>query len=105
MGMITSSRLLDDGNILFRVVLEQDEALALKSHVNNIHLFAADLCDREINIIKKGRKGVTVYFGIPLSLRKKGRDAFGELSCQKLEFERNSFFIYVLEKKVQLDKI
>ena len=40
MGSILSSRVKDDGKIVFEVCIDQEEALQLKGHLESIHLFS-----------------------------------------------------------------
>ena len=105
MGMVTSSKLLDNGKMLLRISLEESEVIALKNHVRNVHVFAGDLCNNEVNLIRKGKSGVTKYFGIPFSLRTKNQKHAGEGSCQKLETDSKVFFVYVVNRKNHLDNV
>lgn len=97
MGTIINSRLLNN-NILYKILLNQEEVLTLKNSIKNIHIFAADLCDQSTNLIKKGKNGVTVYFKIPFSLRYRKKKYFKKISYQKLETESKVFYVYVIDK-------
>jgi hypothetical protein len=98
MGTIIGSK-LNNGNVFYKVLLTQEEALALKNSIKNVHIFAADLCNKEAKIIQRGKKGVTKYFTIPLSLRSRKKKFYRKISYQKLETKSKVFYIYVVDKK------
>ncbi len=97
MGEIISSKITPN-NIIYKILLENDEVLALKNAIKNIHFFAADLCNKEAKIIERGKNGVTKYFYIPFNLRFRKKKAYKKISYQKLETHSKVFYIYVIDK-------
>ena len=74
MGEIINTKTSSD-KIIYKIKLDEEEALQLKNHMKKVHVFSGDLCDKDTKIIERGNKGGAKYFTIPLSLksRKKGR--------------------------------
>ncbi|OGJ21282.1 hypothetical protein A3K73_05515 [Candidatus Pacearchaeota archaeon RBG_13_36_9] len=103
MGEIISSKVLPNNNVLYRVLLEIDEALALKNGFRNVCLFSPELCKKEARIIERGREKSTKYFEIPFNLRFRKKKAYEKISYQKLENHSKIFYIYVINKNSPLD--
>ena len=98
MGRIINFKVLPNNKILYRILLEQEEVLALKNAIENIHLFAADLCLKKAQIIDRGKNRSTKYFTIPFELKFRKKKSHREISYQKLEIGTKIFFIYVIHK-------
>jgi hypothetical protein len=98
MGSIISSKVLLNGNILFKIVLSEEEVRNLKNAMRNIHLFSAELCDVESKVIEKGKAGVTKYFLVPICLRTRKKIYPKTVRCHKVETDTKVFFIYILDK-------
>jgi hypothetical protein len=98
MGEIISSKELTNGNIIYKIILEDYEALSLKNAINNINLFSSDLFNNENFIMKRGNEGVTKYFEIPFNLRFRKKKFHNRLTIQKLETYSKTFYIYVIKK-------
>lgn len=96
MGEIISSKVSKD-KIIYEIALTHDEALYLKGHFNNIHLFTENVAEIRTNISQRGKNEATKYFLIPRELRK-GLDFHCPVSCQKFETHDKTIFIYVLDK-------
>jgi hypothetical protein len=99
MGTILSFKVLPDNQIKFKIALDENEALALKGSVRNIHIFTHELCITESKIIEKGKGGVTKYFLIPPKLRKRSKIKVDKISCNKIETDTKLFFIYTIDKE------
>jgi hypothetical protein len=97
MGEIVSSRIGDDGRILFTLSLAQDEALQLRGHINNIFIFSDNAAEIKTNIAMRGKNSATKYFLIPKELRK-DLNFPGEVACQKIETKTKTIFIYSIDK-------
>jgi len=91
-GVIINSKKLSKGEVLCKIVLNQEEIRNLKGHMKNIYLFNPNLCSHPSQINTRGNNGVTKYFKIPLSLRSR-KKYLGNLSYQKVE--TNMFFIFM----------
>ena len=98
MGEIIDSKVLANNNILCKVLLEIDEAQALKNGFRRVYLFAPKLCEKEAKIIERGRNNSTKYFEIPFSLRFRKKKTYDAASYQKLENHSKIFYIYVINK-------
>lgn len=96
MGSIISSRVKDDGKVVFEVVIDSDEALQLKGNLNNIHIFSDDVIDIESNLAQRGKNEATKYFLVPKQVRKDLKIS-GAVRCQKFETKNKSIFIYVVD--------
>jgi len=103
MGEIISSKVLPNNNFLYRVLLEVNEALALKNGFRNVCLFCPELCEKEARIIERGRERSTKYFEIPFNLRFRKKKIYEKISYQKLENNSKVFYIYVINKNNSLD--
>lgn len=96
MGTILSSRMKDDGKVVFEIAVDYDESVQLKGHMDNIHIFSENVTDIKTNISQRGKNEATKYFLIPKELRKDLKfDA--KTTCQKIETKTKTIFIYVLD--------
>ncbi len=98
MGDVISSKIFPNNNIIYKILLEKEEALALKNAIKNIHFFSPNLCTKEAKIIERGRQSSTKYFKIPFSLRFRKKKSYDKISYQKLENHSKIFYIYVIHK-------
>jgi hypothetical protein len=97
MGSILNSKTTNDGKIIFEVVVDYEESLQLKGHVNNVHLFSEEVVDIKSNISLRGKNEATKYFLIPKELRQ-GLMFNTKVTCQKMETPTKVIFIYVVDK-------
>ncbi|MBS3100692.1 hypothetical protein A2641_01005 [Candidatus Nomurabacteria bacterium RIFCSPHIGHO2_01_FULL_37_25] len=97
MGAILSSRIKDDGKVVFEVSLDYEEATQLKGFMNNIHIFSENVADIKANISQRGKNEATKYFLIPKELRKNMKFN-AKTTCQKIETKTKTIFIYVIDK-------
>lgn len=97
MGTILTSRMKDDGQVIFEVSVDYDESVQLAGHMDNIHIFSENIVDIEAHISQRGKNEATKYFLIPKGLRKNLKfDA--KTTCQKIETKTNTIFIYIVDK-------
>ena len=97
MGAILSSRVKDDGKIIFEVSLDYEEATQLRGYMSNVHIFSENAADIETNISQRGKNEATKYFLIPKELRKNMKFT-AKTTCQKIESKTTTIFIYVVDK-------
>jgi len=97
MGEILKTKTRSE-KILYKIELTENEARQLKNHVTKVHMFSANLCNHDSNIIERGAKGGAKYFTIPLSLKSRKKKRYGKVSYQKIETEDKIFFICVVDK-------
>jgi len=99
MGEIIKSRVAGD-KIVCSIAVNEEEAIALKGRIKNIHMFAIDLCDTDSTIIEKGKNGVVKYFRLPCNLRLKSKKKPELRSCQLIETDTSVFVINICEKPI-----
>lgn len=97
MGEIIGSRVVGD-RILYRVMLDEKESLALKGNIRHVQLFSLDLCDTESRIIEKGKDGVTKHFLIPIRYRSKSKKKPRSIAYQMIDLDTKAIYIYIVEK-------
>ena len=97
MGDIISSRLRDDGKVVFEVAVNYDEAKQLKGHMDRIFLFSENNSQLETNLSQRGKNEATKYFLVPRQLRY-NLTFNGKVQCQKIETGSKIIFIYTLDK-------
>jgi hypothetical protein len=97
MGSILGSKTTKDGKVVFEIELDYAEALELKGHIKNVHIFSEDVADIKTNLSQRGKNEAKKYFLIPRELRSNLR--FNEkVKCQKLETDTKIVFVYVVDK-------
>ncbi len=97
MGTILSTRMKDDGKVVFEVVIDYNESVQLRGYMDNIHIFSENIADVETNISQRGKNEATKYFLIPKELRK-GLKFTAKTTCQKIDTKTKTIFIYVVDK-------
>ena len=97
MGAILSSRVKDDGKVIFEVSLDYEEATQLKGYMDNVHIFSENVADIKTNISQRGKNEATKYFLIQKELRKNMKFN-AKTTCQKIEATTKTIFIYVVDK-------
>ena len=98
MGQIINSKILNNKQVVVKIILDQEEMRNLKGHLKNIHVFNSDLCAHDSQINTRGNNGVTKYFKIPLSIRSRKKHT-GNLKYQKIDTPAKIFYLYTLEKE------
>jgi hypothetical protein len=97
MGKILGTKTTKEGNVLFEIELDYEEALQLKGPIQNIHVFSEDVADVKTNLSQRGKNEATKYFLIPRELRSNLK--FNEkVKCQKIETDSKIVFVYVVDK-------
>ena len=97
MGEIIGSKIFGD-KIIYSIIVDEQEALALEGRIRNIHMFTLKECYTDSNIITKGRNNSAKYFIMPIKYQQKPKKKLEIVSIQKLETESKIIFIYVCEK-------
>ena len=99
MGFVLGTRSRDDGKIIFEVLVDQQEALQLKGHIENVHLFTEKAAENEVVITQRGTNDATTYLLVPKEMRNHGR-LQGKAKCQRIDTKDKAFFIYTMGKKM-----
>ena len=97
MGAILSSRMKEDGKVVFEVLVDYDESVQLKGFMDNVHVFSENVADIKTNISQRGKNEATKYFLIPRELRRNLKFT-AKTTCQKIESKTKTIFIYVIDK-------
>ena len=97
MGEIINTKTSSD-KIIYKIELNQEEALQLKNHMRNVHMFSGNLCNQDTRIIERGNKGGAKYFVIPLSLKSRKKKKYNKVSYQKIEINDKVFYICTVYK-------
>jgi hypothetical protein len=98
MGEIIDSRRLSNNNIVYRILLEEYEVIELRNALRNVNIFSANLFNKEVEIMKRGKSGVTKYFEVPLDLRFRKKKNYEKIFYQKIETPTKVFYIYTIPK-------
>lgn len=97
-GTILGSRVKDDGKMVFEVLVDQHEALQLKGHIDNVHLFSENVADTEVVITQRGTNEATTYLLVPRELRKDEK-LHGRAKCQRIDTKNKTILIYTIDRK------
>ncbi len=97
MGTVISSKVRDDGKVVFEVCVEEAEALQLAGHLSNIHLFSENNLDITTSMSGRGKNEATKYFLIPKSIRV-DLNTRKKVHCQKIETKTKMMFIFVMDR-------
>jgi hypothetical protein len=98
MGEIISSRVKEDGKVVFEIAVSYEEAKQLKGHLNRVHVFSEDVADIKSNIAQRGKNEATKYFLIPKEVRKTMKLTDAPVGCQLIETNGRYIFVYVVDK-------
>ena len=97
MGSILSSRVKEDGKVVFEVCISQDESLQLKGHLESIHLFSEKIADCKTNMVQRGKNESSKYFLIPKHMRSNlGYRSIAK--CQRIDTSSKTIFIYIIDR-------
>ncbi len=101
-GIILSSRRHDaDGDrVVVELLMKNEEMKQLRGEMNDVHLFAERVSHVPSRVSLRGKNEATKYFLIPRQLRK-DLAIRGKVSCQRLDNDGRSVFVYVVEPASQ----
>lgn len=97
MGDIISSKIRDDGKVVFEIVVDYDEAKQLMGHMDKIRIFSENTPAHEARMCQRGRNEATKYFLIPKHLRGNLKLRSNAL-CHKIDAKSKLLFIYIMDK-------
>jgi hypothetical protein len=97
MGSIIGSKVVNEGKVVFSIVMDHEEALHLKGHIDKIHMFSERNLDVKTNVSMRGSMSATKYFLIPKGMRHNIRFN-SEVLCQKIETKDKLLFVYIIDK-------
>jgi hypothetical protein len=102
MGIIVSSKVKGENNIILELLMDYQEALQLQGQLDNVHIFSDNVSHKKTFISTRGRKGSTKYFLIPRELRY-DIDFEQPINCQKIELPNKIIFVYSTLKTSDLE--
>lgn len=97
MGSIISSKVRNDGKIVFEICVDNDEAMQLKGKVDNVFLIPLNRNSEKVNIAQRGTNEATTYFLVPKKARetlKKSKEAL----FQTIETPATTLYVYAVRK-------
>jgi len=97
MGVILGSKIKDDGKVIVELALDYEEAIQLRGHMEDVHVFSEKVADIMTKIAQRGKNEATKYFLIPKELRKNLKLG-SSVSCQKIDMKTKAIFVYVVDK-------
>ncbi len=98
MGAILSSRRYNEEGekVVVELLVKDQEVKHLKGEINDVRIFSENVADVPSRVSLRGKNEATKYFLIPRQLRK-DLAIKGKVSCQRLDSEGKSIFIYVID--------
>lgn len=103
MGRIVGSR-RNNQKIIFEVELDYKEAVLLKGHYDNVHLFSENTIDFQTKISSRGKNDATKYFLIPTKYRK-DLNLNSKALIQRIKVDDSDFLIYMLKNNLNKEII
>ncbi len=97
MGQILGSKVTNNGEIIFTISMDHEEALQLRGHIDKVHLFSEKIANIKTNLSMRGTNSATKYFLIPRQLRRNIKFN-GNVSCQRIDTKSKVIFIYIVDK-------
>lgn len=86
----------DPRKLVCEILLDVEESRNLRGEVDNLHVLAEGVANVSSRVSLRGKNEATQYFLIPRQLRKK-LDTNASVSCQRLESDGKTLFLYVLD--------
>jgi hypothetical protein len=96
MGTIISSRIREDGKVVYEVVIDSDESLQLKGHMNDIHVFSLNNAHSNSRLSRRGKNDATTYFLLPKDMRA-GLKESAPAKCQMLQMTNKKVFVFTVD--------
>lgn len=101
MGSVISSKVREDGKIVFEICVEREEALQIKGEVDNICLVPISMKNQtETNIVQRGKNEATMYLLIPKSERET-LSKYNSAKFQKITTSKKDLYIFTVEKNAK----
>ncbi|MBI4147542.1 hypothetical protein HY494_02730 [Candidatus Woesearchaeota archaeon] len=104
MGEVIDSKMLENDQFLYKILMNAEEFLALQGNLKNVYPFTSNNFTVKAEIMESAIKGSTKYFNIPKEfmvsiLRKNGAQQGLSGSCINMDIGNKVFFIYVIRKE------
>ena len=96
MGVILSTKKHNESQILVEVLIDNNEMRQLRGEHNDVCVFSDKTANTPSRVSLRGKNEATKYFLIPRQLRKE-LAINGKVSCQRLQNQHKTIFVYVVE--------
>lgn len=96
MGSVKNTRITSNNKVEYTISVDYEEALLLKGHITNMHIFSEDSADIKANIISRG-KGETKYLRIPSKISKDLSTKSG-IKCLRIDSKEKIIIYAVVDK-------
>lgn len=102
MGQIIASRLFEqnDDKVVVEALIDKDEVVQLKGHIDEVYLFSARTADLETSVSLRGKNQATKYFLIPRELRR-DLQFNSDVKCQRVDADGKAIFVYVVDSFIK----
>ncbi len=100
MGEIIHSKTSKNNKMIYRILVNEEEARSLKGHMKNIHLFAYERCNVDIKILERGNNKGAKYFIVPKCFRTRKKKRYCKIYSQKIRNDNRIFFVYTVIKNL-----
>ena len=97
MGSILNSKVTNEGKVIVSILMDHEESLHLKGHIDKIHVFSEKTFETKSNVAMRGNMAATKYFLIPKDMRQNLKYN-SEVHCQKIETKSRIFLVYSIDK-------
>jgi hypothetical protein len=99
MGQILKTRVIPKNKIILHIELPIKEAQNLKNHTKKIHIFSESNFEQEAKIKSKGKNYKIKSIEIPMCFKCKSDSKAREITYQKIETKRKTFYIVTIKKE------
>jgi hypothetical protein len=96
MGTIVSSRIREDGKVVYEVVVDSSESLQLKGHMADVHIFSLNNMETHSRLTKRGTNDATTYLLVPKEYRE-GLKESANAKCQIIRIPNKRIFLFAVD--------
>jgi hypothetical protein len=98
MGLIVDSKPVKE-KVVYDVLINEEEHLFLKGHMDLIHIFSDENFKHETAILRRGHKNGATYLKIPNCLKSRKKTNYSQIHSQKIEEDSKVYYIFTLDKE------
>jgi hypothetical protein len=96
MGTLMSSKIREDGKVVYEVVVDSSESLQLKGHMTDVHIFSLNNMEVHSRLSKRGTNDATTYFLVPKEFRE-GLKESANAKCQLIRIPNKKIFVFTVD--------
>ncbi len=97
MGEILSKK-AGENVVTYRIKIPIKEAIQLKNNMKKVHVFSSENFNWKTEILNRGNNGGAKYFHIPLGLKSRKKKRYSEISYQRMDLDKKTFYLLVASK-------